>query len=48
MLVVATKQIHASHNCIINGPLSLYRKNKFFVQKILGEKPEKLRNSRSF
>lgn len=30
ILVVATEQIHASHNCIINGPLSLYRKNKIF------------------
>ena len=30
ILVVATKQIYASHNCIINGPLSLYRKNKIF------------------
>ena len=30
ILAVATKQIHVSHNCIINYSSSLYRENEIF------------------
>ena len=47
ILVIATKQIHVVHNCIINCSSSFYHENEHF-QKIFREKCEKLRNSRSF